>query len=207
MHRKLLVIDAHDHMLGKLASRVAKELLAGQRVAVVRCEDIMMSGRLCARRAKYQRFLNKASNTNPRVHSHRHYRSPRMILWRTIRGMLPHKTQRGLLALKRLYCMEGIPPAMRKHSRVMNPDIKHYTSLKSRTKRCRLGDLSTLVGWKYDGLVKKLEDKRRAEAAEAFEKKAEFLNKLQAAKKEAVAKVLSPEEQKLVEQAAIFQLA
>ena len=204
MHRKLLVIDAHDHMLGKLASRVAKELLSGQKVVVVRCEDIMMSGKLQARRAKYQRFLNKASNTNPRIHSHRHYRSPRMIFWRTVRGMLPHKTQRGLRAFKSLYCVEGIPPALRKQPRFMNPDLKHQSALKSRTKRSRLGDLSTLVGWKYDGLVQQLEDKRKCEAAEAFEKRTAFLGKLHDAKKEAITKVLSPEERELVQNSGVF---
>ncbi|PPR94592.1 hypothetical protein GOBAR_AA26066 [Gossypium barbadense] len=43
---KKVVVDARHHMLGRLASIVAKELLNGQKVVVVRCEEICMSGGL-----------------------------------------------------------------------------------------------------------------------------------------------------------------
>ena len=35
--------------------------------------------------------------------------APSRILWRTIRGMIPHKTQRGAAALDRLKAFEGVP--------------------------------------------------------------------------------------------------
>merc|ERR1711918_144519 len=41
---KIVVIDARGHLLGRLASFVAKEALLGQKVMVVRCEDIVISG-------------------------------------------------------------------------------------------------------------------------------------------------------------------
>lgn len=41
---KEVVIDGRGHLLGRLASIVAKELLNGQKVAVVRCEELMISG-------------------------------------------------------------------------------------------------------------------------------------------------------------------
>ena len=37
---KPLVIDGRGHLLGRLASIIAKSLLQGQRVVVVRCEGI-----------------------------------------------------------------------------------------------------------------------------------------------------------------------
>ena len=40
-------------------------------------------------------------NTNPKK-GPIHYRAPSRMLWRTIRGMLPHKTARGAAALQRL---------------------------------------------------------------------------------------------------------
>jgi large subunit ribosomal protein L13Ae len=43
---KRIVVDAHHHMLGRLSSIIAKELLNDQRVVVVRCEEICMSGGL-----------------------------------------------------------------------------------------------------------------------------------------------------------------
>jgi len=44
MLEKAIVIDGRDHLYGRLASIVAKELLAGQKVVVVRCEEIVISG-------------------------------------------------------------------------------------------------------------------------------------------------------------------
>jgi large subunit ribosomal protein L13Ae len=43
---KRIVVDAHHLMFGRLSSIVAKELLNGQKVVVVRCEEICMSGGL-----------------------------------------------------------------------------------------------------------------------------------------------------------------
>ena len=39
-----IVIDGRDHLLGRLASVVAKELLAGQKIVVVRCDEMCVSG-------------------------------------------------------------------------------------------------------------------------------------------------------------------
>lgn len=48
---KVVIIDARAHMLGRLASVVAKELLFGQHVVIVRCEEVNISGsRECPRR-------------------------------------------------------------------------------------------------------------------------------------------------------------
>ena len=41
---KTQVIDGRDHLLGRLASIVSKELLAGQSVVIVRCDEIVVSG-------------------------------------------------------------------------------------------------------------------------------------------------------------------
>lgn len=38
MFEKEIVIDGRGHLVGRLASKIAKELLRGQRVVVVRCE-------------------------------------------------------------------------------------------------------------------------------------------------------------------------
>lgn len=38
------IIDGRDHLLGRLCSIVAKELLAGQTIVLVRCDEICISG-------------------------------------------------------------------------------------------------------------------------------------------------------------------
>lgn len=39
-----VVIDARGHLLGRLASVIAKQLLGGKKIVVVRCEEILISG-------------------------------------------------------------------------------------------------------------------------------------------------------------------
>ena len=44
MFEKEVVIDCRGHIMGRLASIVAKELLAGQKVVCVRCEELNIAG-------------------------------------------------------------------------------------------------------------------------------------------------------------------
>lgn len=39
-----VIIDGKGHLMGRLASTVAKQLLSGQKIVVVRCEAINISG-------------------------------------------------------------------------------------------------------------------------------------------------------------------
>ena len=87
---KRVVVDARHHMLGRLASIIAKELLNGQKVVVVRSEEICISGGLVRQKMKYMRFLRKRMNTKP-SHGPIHFRAPSKILWRTIRGYASHR--------------------------------------------------------------------------------------------------------------------
>jgi large subunit ribosomal protein L13Ae len=43
---KRIVVDARHHMLGRLSSMIAKELLSDQKVVIVRCEEICISAGL-----------------------------------------------------------------------------------------------------------------------------------------------------------------
>lgn len=46
MFEKEIVIDGKGHLIGRLASYVAKELQRGQKITVVRCEAILKSGKI-----------------------------------------------------------------------------------------------------------------------------------------------------------------
>ena len=123
-----VLIDGRNHMLGRLASICAKELLNGQRVVVVRCEEICISGGLVRQKMKYLRFLRKRMNTKP-SHGPIHFRAPSRIFWRTVRGMIPHKTPRGEAALARLKAFEGVPPPYDRTKRMVVPDALKYAPL------------------------------------------------------------------------------
>ena len=172
MFEKVVVVDARAHMMGRLASVVAKELLNGQHVVLVRCEGINISGSLERNIIKFHSFLRKRVNTNPKQGPF-HHRAPSMIMYRVIRGMVPHKTARGEAALARLKVFEGIPDEYQKMKRMVVPDALRATRLRPNRRYCVIGDMASRVGWKYGDLINKMEDARRAKSAEYYaEKKA-----------------------------------
>ena len=59
-----------------------------------------------------------------------HFRAPGKIFWRTVRGMVPHKTERGKAALKRLVTFEGIPAPYDKTKRMVVPAALKVLRLK-----------------------------------------------------------------------------
>ena len=179
MFEKEVVIDGRGHLVGRLASKIAKELQNGQRIVVVRCEALLKSGSLFRNKLKFHEFLNKTRNTNPRK-GHIHFRTPSRIFWRMVRGMLPHKTPKGSAALGRLKVFEGIPFPYDQKKRVVVPDALNVLRLKSHRKFCVLGELAQKVGWTRKDLVARLEEKRKVKSAKFWEGKQK---KLQARKK------------------------
>jgi len=151
---------------------------------VVCAEEICISGGLVRQKMKYDRFLRKRMNTNP-TRGPFHFRAPSRILWRTIRGMVPHKTKRGNAALERLKCFEGVPAPYDRVKRLVVPDALKALRLQHGHRFCKLGDLSSAVGWKHADTVKELEAKRKAKAVKFYEAK----KKLVALRAKAVAKV------------------
>jgi large subunit ribosomal protein L13Ae len=179
MFEKEVVIDGRGHLVGRLASKIAKELQNGQRIVVVRCEALLKSGSLFRNKLKFHEFLNKTRNTNPRK-GHIHFRTPSRIFWRILRGMLPHKTPKGSAALGRLKVFEGIPVPYDQKKRVVVPDALKVLRLKSHRKFCVLGELAQKIGWTRKDLVARLEEKRKVKSAKFWEGKQK---KLQARKK------------------------
>jgi len=170
MATKPVVLDARGHLLGRLASILAKQLLDGQKVIVCRCEDLNISGSLYRNKLKWELFLRKRMNTNPKK-GPIHYRQPSRILWRTIRGMIPHKTKRGAAALERLKVYEGVPHPYDKVKRMVVPDALRNLRLRPGRKYCRLGDLSAAVGWRHNDLIERLEHTRKVKGAAFHAKK------------------------------------
>ena len=167
---KRKVIDCRGHLMGRLASVVAKQLLNGQRIVAVRCEQLNISGKFIKNKIVFLQYLRKRTAFNPR-RGHKHYRSPAMIFWRTVRGMLPHKTDRGKRALHRLKTFEGVPPPYDKKKKFVVPEALRVLRLKPMRKYTDLGRLSSEVGWKYSEVVGRLEEKRKTSALKWYERK------------------------------------
>lgn len=173
MFQPTVIIDGKGHLLGRLASVVAKELLNGQDLVVVRCEQVDISGTRHRNRQNFLNYLRKRTNTNPKWGPF-HHRAPRMIFFKAVRGMLPRKTKRGQQALARLRAFEGIPPEFGKKKRMVVPAALRITHLRPSAKYTNIGMLAGEMGWKYGSLIRKMEDQRKIESSAEYEKRKEI---------------------------------
>merc|ERR1739848_100326 len=183
-----IIIDARGHLLGRLAALVAKTILQGQRVVIVRCEGINISGNFYRNKLKYLAFLRKRMNTNPSRGPY-HFRAPSKIFWRTVRGMLPHKTKRGQAALDRLKVFDGVPPPYDKRKRMVVPAALKIVRLKPTRKYALLGRLAHEVGWKYQAITATLEEKRKEKSKLHYKKKKALITMRKKAEKIAESKL------------------
>lgn len=77
------------------------------------------------------------------------------MFWRTVRGMIPHKTARGAAAMERLKTFEGIPPPYDHKKRMVVPQALRVLRLKPGRKYCTVGRLGAEFGWKYKDVVER----------------------------------------------------
>lgn len=181
---KPVVIDGKGHLVGRLASVVAKQLLQGQKVVVVRCEDLNISGHFFRNKVKFLEYLRKACRYNP-TRGPFHFRAPSRVFYKAVRGMIPHKTARGQAAMERLKVFEGVPPPFDKQKRVVVPQALRVLRLRPGRKYCTVGRLSHEVGWKYRDIVDQLEEKRKIKSQAFYQTKQAKAKKVVAAKKAA----------------------
>jgi large subunit ribosomal protein L13 len=100
------VIDATGAPLGRLSSRVAKQLLDGEEIAIINAEKAVIVGR---RREIQNRYRRKREVGGTKRKGPFFPRMPDQILKRTVRGMLPYQQPRGRAALKNLKTYIGVP--------------------------------------------------------------------------------------------------
>ncbi len=101
-----VVFDGADVVLGRLASKVAKQALLGKNVVVLNCEKVIVSG---ARKTTVEAYKETRARGGHSQKGPYFPTLPAMIVKRTIRGMLSYKEGRGAQAFKKIKCYEGIP--------------------------------------------------------------------------------------------------
>ena len=138
-----IVVDATNHIAGRLASNVAKLLLNGNRVSLVNCENIMRSGTRSNIIKEYREFLEIASILHPK-HGPFHPRRPDTIITRMIRGMLPRKKPSGIEAHKRLRAYIGTPKELKSFEKIQFEKAKIRRSSANYT---TMADLGKTIGW------------------------------------------------------------
>ena len=186
---EIIVVDLKDHMVGRAAAVIAKQLLLGKRVTVVRVDEANIAGSENRNKVKYLNFLRKRKLTNPTLGPF-HHRSPAEVFTRTVRGMIPCYTKRGKAALRRLQAFEGVPSSVaRKGQRFTIPKAERRTRLQPERAYTVLGNMCQHVGWKYKPVVDKLEKARKEKAARQHAKRATVKAAWDSARKEALGKI------------------
>ena len=139
-----IVVDATDHIAGRLSSQVAKLLLKGNRVSLVNCEKIMISGTRENIIKEYRGFLEINSIINPK-HGPVHYRRPDTMITKMIRGMLPYgRKPSGIEAHKRLRAYIGSPKELKSIEKIQFEKAKIKKSAANYT---TIGELGRVIGW------------------------------------------------------------
>ena len=123
----VMVIDASNATLGRLASFAAKQALLGKNIAIVNCENIIISGNRKDILHKYSELRKRGGHAlnGPNFPS-----IPYMIVKRTIRGMLTYKYGRGSDALDRIRCYNDIPAEYANSPKIKTGKEKIIKSIK-----------------------------------------------------------------------------
>jgi len=101
----MIVIDATNARLGRMATHAAKAALEGEEVVIVNCEEAIITGKKDVILNKYisRRQLGRPTKGPflPRM--------PDRFVRRIVRSMLPYKSPRGVVAFHRVMCYVGVP--------------------------------------------------------------------------------------------------
>lgn len=136
----LTIVNADGLILGRMASKVAKRLLNGEKVIIVNAEKAVLSGRKKSKVAEAKEFLEVGAPTRGPFH----YRQPDRILRKTVRGMLPFKQPKGKMAYKKLKVFIGVPEDL-KGQQMITFEEAQATKLKGAY--FTLAELAKEIGW------------------------------------------------------------
>lgn len=136
----VIIVNAEGLILGRMASKVAKSLLNGNKVIIVNAEKAIISGKKKSKVAEAKEFLEVGSPKRGPFH----YRRPDRILRKTVRGMLPIRQPKGKSAYKRLRVFLGIPKEFEENQMIR---LKEAKASKLTGPYLTLGELAKEIGW------------------------------------------------------------
>ncbi len=137
-----MIIDGKNLIAGRLASFAAKQALFGNEVNIINSELVIITG-------SKKVVVGKQKERQARGHPYKGPFVPRRedkLLRRMIRGMLPYKQSRGMVAFKNVKCHMGIPDEFKDKPVT---EVKGANITKTQTlKYIRLAEVSKLIGRK-----------------------------------------------------------
>ncbi|MAG21973.1 MAG: 50S ribosomal protein L13 [Candidatus Diapherotrites archaeon] len=137
----MILINAEDLIVGRVASFCAKNALKGEEVVVVNAEKAILTGNKKDLLHKFQTRINLAVKGNP-MHGPKAIRMPDRLFRRAIKGMLPTKRTTGKEAFHRVKVFIAVPEEF-KDKKFENLDSLKVDKSK---KYMVLGTLAKLLG-------------------------------------------------------------
>lgn len=101
----MAIINAENHIAGRLASVLAKRLMKGEEIVIVNADQIIITGEPDAVLAHYRMKRDRGNMKSGPFFPRR----ADLIMKRTVRGMLPWYTTSGREAYRRLKVYVGVP--------------------------------------------------------------------------------------------------
>jgi large subunit ribosomal protein L13 len=124
------IIDGNGAIMGRLSSHVAKELLKGEEISVINCNEVIISGN---KKMIEREFLESRGRFGSSQKGPKHHKSSDKIVKRSIRGMLPnYREGRGRIVWKKLRCYIGVPKELEGKEVQKFENIKRAKSIKVR---------------------------------------------------------------------------
>jgi large subunit ribosomal protein L13 len=137
---KVTLINAEGLIVGRMASKVAKKLLNGEKVIIVNAEKAVISGRKKSKVAEAKKFLEVGAPMQGPFH----YRRPDRILRKIVRGMLPFKQPKGKIAFKKLKVFLSVPEELKDQP---TTTVKEAQAAKLKGPYFKLAELAKEIGW------------------------------------------------------------
>jgi len=151
----MIIINAENQVLGRMASFVAKRALLGEDVIVVNAEKALVSGKKTVIFRDCSRRIGIRNWGNPKRGPYMMKR-PDQFVRRTIRGMLPWSKNRygsrGRDAFKRIFVFMGVPAEeLIRINKNFNSSLIQNMETKNLKNFLTVKEMCKFMGWKDNG--------------------------------------------------------
>lgn len=124
--KKIIIIDATNATLGRLASFAAKQALLGKHIVIVNCKHAIVTG---VKRTTINKYLEKRQRGGSSMRGPYFPKNPERIVKRTVKGMLSYTQQRGMDAWKRVMCYNEVPKEYENEKKILAGKEKRTTTI------------------------------------------------------------------------------
>ncbi|MFH1317213.1 MAG: 50S ribosomal protein L13 [Candidatus Woesearchaeota archaeon] len=139
-----MIINGENLIVGRVATVVAKMALLGDKIDIVNCEKMVITGKRDEILRRYQTARKRGIHTKgPFIKRH-----PDRFVRKIIRGMLPYKQPKGRVAFKNIMCYISIPDVYKDKEIVTieNANVSKMDNLNY----IQIGRLMKLLGGNYE---------------------------------------------------------